>query len=160
MPCARLVDPEPGVEALHPRAHVATVAAHAPSRKSRRDVLSVMPFPPKGDAGVDPKTIRKRLPMPNNLKSLWRAGVVVGNQNQRAIWTLESHDQDLAIGSGIDGLWACRTPSPHSFPPCGGAEFHSSVTIESGGKATSASQADGKRTRTVLSGPALVNTIA
>src|SRR5215469_7888808 len=84
MPSARLVAPEPGVEALHPRAHVATVAAHAPSRKSRREVLSVMPFPPKGDAGVDPKTIRKPLPMPNNLKCLWCAGVVVGNQNQRA----------------------------------------------------------------------------
>src|SRR5215469_4015781 len=160
MPCARLVAPEPGVEALHPRAHVATVAAHALSRKSRREVLSVMPFPPKGDAGVDPKTIRKPPPMPNNLISLWRAGVVAGNQNQRATRILEGHDQDLAVGSGMDAPWACRAPSPHSFPPCGGAEFHSSVTMESGGKATSASQADGKRTRTVLSGPALVNTIA
>ena len=40
--------------------------------------------------------------MPDNLKRLRSRRVVVGNQNEGAIWILECNIQDLGIGGGID----------------------------------------------------------
>ena len=87
-----------------------------------------MLFPQKGDAAAAPKTIRKPLPMPNNLKS---CGAFVSLQ------TIRTSD-----------------PLDHPFgriPPSAAAEFHASVNKESEGKTTSASQSDGNRTLTALS---------